>query len=206
MQVFIIYVFLTIINSFIITMIVDIILMGRLTYHFAGKCEQKKYIVAKRNRIDMQTGYKCSAYASAYVLRHYDVDASGEELYTEIPNKTKNGYVYPKGIKNLLERYAFRIKYCSGNLNALKKEVSKGNPVIIMIRTEVGKKWLHFVPVVGYDEKHIFIAESIKDYVNCGEEFYNRKIDNKTFLKLWNTGMLKMPLYRYTYIVMQDKI
>lgn len=118
-----------------------------------------------------------------------------------MPNKMKDGCVYPKGIKDLLLQYGFTVKYCSGNINALKNEVGKANPVIVMIRTYADRKWLHYAPVVGYDGQHIFIAESLRELVNCEEKYYNRKITNEAFEKLWDTGMVKMPFYRNTYVV-----
>ncbi len=117
-----------------------------------------------------------------------------------MPNKMKNGYVYPKGIQKLLSQYGFQVKYCTGNINTLKNEIVKGNPVIVMIRTYTDKNWLHYVPVVGYDEQYIYIAESLEELVNCDEPYYNRKVAIGEFEKLWNTSMAKMPFYRNTYI------
>lgn len=188
------------VNYFIITTIVDSVLMGALHFHFSVKCRTKEFVIKKANRIDLQSGYKCSAFSSAYILRHWDIEEDGENLYEVIPNKMKDGYVYPRGILNILPQYGFKVKYCSGNIAALKNEVSKGNPVIVMIRIQTDKDWLHYVPVVGYDEQNIFIAESLSDLVNSNEQYYNRKISVKEFEKLWNTSMLKMPFYRNTYI------
>ena len=187
------------VNYAIITTIVDSFLMGTLHFRFSMKCRKKEFVITEANRIDIQSGYKCSAFSSAYVLRHWDIEEKGDSLYEVISNKMKDGCVYPKGISNLLTRYGFKVKYCMGNIAALKNEVSKGTPVIVMIRVQQDKSWLHYVPVVGYDEQHIFLAESLSDYVNCNEQYYNRKIPIKEFKKLWNTSMLKMPFYRNTY-------
>lgn len=191
----------TLVNYFIITSIVDCILMGRLHFRFSTKCKKKRFIITKGNHIDFQDGYKCSAFSSAYVLRHWGVEANGNEMYTIMPNKMQNGYVYPKGIQNLLSQYGFAVKYCTGNITALKNAVSRGNPVIVMIRVRPDKNWLHYVPVVGYDEENIFVAESLAELVNCDEQNYNRKIPISEFKKLWNTAMLKMPFYRNTYMM-----
>lgn len=190
-------------NYFIITTIVDCILMGKLHFCFSSRCRKKKFVITKANRIDMQSGYKCSAFSSAYVLRHWGIAASGDDLYDIMPNKMKDGYVYPKGIQNLLPQYGLQVKYCAGNIASLKNEVSTGNPVIVMLRIRPDKNWLHYVPVVGYDEENIFVAESLAELVNCSEQYCNRKIPMKAFKKLWNTGMLKMPLYRNIYITAQ---
>lgn len=79
--------------------------------------------------------------------------------------------VSPKGILNILSRYCLKVKYCAGNIAALKNEVGKGNPVIAMIRVLPDQNWLHFVPIVGYDEQYIFLAESMAEEGSFG----NRK-------------------------------
>ncbi len=111
----------------------------------------------------------------------------------------QSGTVYPKGICKLLSCYGLKVRYRFGNLNTLKNEVAKGIPVIVLIRMQEGSKDLHYVPVVGYDEKHIYIAESSESDVNCKEKYYNRKVKVSDFKRLWNTSMLKMPLYFNTY-------
>lgn len=118
----------------------------------------------------------------------------------------QDGYVYPKGIVSLLSQYGFSVKYCTGNFSALKNEVSKGNPVIVLIRTHTDKSWLHYVPVVGYDKENVFIAESLNELVNCDESYYNRKVENFEFKKLWNTAALKMPFYRNTYFTIEKGV
>ena len=196
----------SLVNYVVITTVVDIILMGALHFGFSLKYRLRKFVIIKPNRIDFQSGNECSAFSAAYVLRHHDIEKSGDDLYERMSNKMKNGCVYPKGIQRLLSQYGFRVKYCAGNINALKNEISKGNPVIVMIRTYINKTWLHYVPVVGYDERYIFIAESLEELVNCDEQYYNRKIEIKEFKKLWNTSMVKMPLFRNSYITIEERI
>lgn len=95
---------------------------------------------AGSRRIDLQDGIPRSGFFVAYVLRHW-----GLEEYEAMPNKRRSGLVPPKGIRKLLARYGFKSKDCIGNLTAFKNEVSKGNPVIVMIRTWKGNamtgKW-----------------------------------------------------------------
>ena len=203
-MIWLVWLIILFVNAIIITTVVDIVLMGSFTLKFSKKCAITQFMVSKDNRIDMQKGNQCSGYSTAYILRHYDIPANGEEIYEKMPNKMANGYVYPKEIKRMLEKYGFCVKYCVGNLHALKREVAKGNPVIVFIKVRSDKNWLHYVPVVGYDEEHIFLAESLAELVNCNEEvYYNRKISKKDFLRLWNTSMLKMPLYTHTFYVIE---
>lgn len=189
-----------------ITQIVDIFLLGVLVWRASGKNRFPSYMVEGKNRIDIQTEFQCSAFASAYVLRHFGIDASGIKLYAKMPHKMKNEYVYPKGIKALLRCYGIRVHYCRGNLSTLKQELQKEHPVIVMIRVRKDKNWLHYVPVVGYDEEYFFVAESLPGLVNCQANSYNRKIANKEFLQLWNTAMIKMPFYRNTYFSYTGKV
>ena len=193
------------VNILVITTIIDIVLMGRYTLRFSRKCSISQFVIHKDNRIDIQKGNECSGYSTAYVLRHYDIPANGEDIYKNVPNKMVNGYVYPKEVKRILEQHGLCVKYCAGNLNALKNEVSKGNPVIVFIKVRKDKNWLHYVPVVGYDEDNIFLAESLSECINCDKKIYNRKISNKDFLTLWNTSMLKMPLYTHTFYIVEKK-
>lgn len=117
----------------------------------------------------------------------------------------KSGYVYPKGVYDMLRSYGMKVKYCRGNLNALKVDLQKGNPVIVMIRVQKDKDWLHYVPVVGFDEEHVFLAESLSELINCKNVLYNRRLRNEEFMQLWNTAMLKQPFYKNTYFVAKSK-
>ena len=192
-------------NYFLIVTVADILLMGACSLRFVKSCAIEKYLITKENRFAFQTGLMCSAFSSAYLLRHYDIEASGETLYTIIPNKMKEGYVYPKGIKKLLSSYGFQVKYHLGNINALKAEVAKGSPVIVLIRVRTDKNWLHYVPVVGYDENYIYLAESMEEYATDRQKHYNRKVEIKEFRRLWNTSMLKMPFYKNTFFSVEKK-
>lgn len=200
MKIFLLTVLIYLINSIVIITVIDIALMGALHIRLSLTCSVKQYIIAGENRIDFQAGNECSAFSSAYVLRHFGIEADGNSLYEKISGKRQDGTVYPKGILKLLSEYGFRTKYCTGTLSALKREIAKGNPVIVMLRTYAGKNWLHYVPVIGFDRKHLFIAESFRDLVNCEEASYNRKVTVKEFKRLWNTADWKMPFYRHTYI------
>ena len=104
---------------------------------------------------------------------------------------------------------------------ALQNELEKGRPVIVVIRSFVDKSYLHFATVTGYDEEKVYIADSIQSWVNVDKDgnaiepaletaptsdesvYYNRTIPVEEFKKLWNTSMLKMPLYRNMFFVMK---
>ncbi len=205
METFIRVVVINFISYIVITTIVDFWCMGVITPHISFKWNVNEYIIKRKNKIDIQTEYQCSAFSVAYILRHWGIQANGRDIYPIMPDKMKGGYVYPKGLLHLLRKYGFQVKYYSGNLKALQREICKGNPVIVMIRVRADKNWLHYVPVVGYDKEYVFIAESLEELVNCDCKFYNRRVEKKEFLRLWNTSMIRQPLYKNTYMVVKKK-
>lgn len=87
---------IAIINYLLITLIVDFIIMGKVSFRVSNAKHKDKFVIKNKNKIDFQTGFKCSAFASAYLLRHLNIDANGDEIYNVIPHKMKSGYVYPK--------------------------------------------------------------------------------------------------------------
>ncbi len=195
----------TVLIAFMVTTAVDLIVMGSYRFKYSRSCSVAQFMVSKENRIDMQHGNECSGYAAAYLLRHYDIPANGTEIYRKMPYKASDGCVPPRGVRKMLASYGLRAHYCAGNLNALKSEVCKGTPVIVFIRSKAGQRGLHFVPVIGFDEDNLFLADSAAGFANCSGKAYNRKISTKDFMALWNTAMLKMPLYAYTFFVVEQR-
>ena len=87
----------------------------------------------------------------------------------------------------------------------MKVDLSEDKRVIAFIRTVTDKRWLHYVPIVGYDEDNIYIAESMGFLVNCEDAYSNRRLSNEEFLKFWDTRELYMPFYRNTYLVIEKE-
>lgn len=158
------------------------------------------YLIQQNNRIDFQENTECAAFSTAYLLRHFGMEDAGEALYTHFPNKTRAGNVYPKGIRTVLRKKGFKTNYYKGNINTLKYEVSKGTPVIVFIKVQKNRNYLHFVPVVGYDKEYIYLTESLRHLVNCEDEHYNRKVLISEFKELWDVKRIYMLLYSNTYI------
>lgn len=159
------------------------------------------YMIQQNNRIDFQNNTECAAFSTAYLLRHFGMEAEGNALYKHFPSKTRAGSVYPKGIRTVLRNKGFKTNYYKGNINTLKYEVSKGTPVIVFIKVQKDLNHLHFVPVVGYDEQYIYLSESLKHLVNCdNQKNFNRKVPIDEFKKLWDIKRIHMLLYSNTYI------
>ena len=87
----------------------------------------------------------------------------------------KGGLAFPKGITGFFKKRGIKMTACSGNFAALQNELEKAiEPA------------LNTAPTSG---------ESV---------YYNRTIPVEEFKKLWNTSMLKMPLYRNMFYVCKD--
>lgn len=209
-----------ILNVLAITTIVDIILMGPLLIHFEKKVKHSEFFVRPlpetvktENDIyfEFQGAGGCAGFSSAFVLRHMGQAAKGDEIFKEVPYTYGNGIAFPKGITGFFKKREIKMKACMGNLAALQNELAHGNPVIVVIRSFVGKSFLHFACITGYDEENIYFADSIKDWMNVesqkspdgSELYYNRIVPLKEFNKLWNTSMLKMPFYFNIYYKME---
>lgn len=211
-----------IINAFIITTLVDIVLMGPVFPRFEKRARCAKFFVAPRPEtvktengtyFEFQGEGGCAGFSSAFILRHMGEAARGGEIFKEVPHTYGKGIAFPKGITGFFKKRGIKMKACVGNLAALKNELARGNPVIVVIRSFVGKSFLHFACITGYDEENIYFADSIKDWVNVdaakegepeGDElYYNRIVPLTEFKKLWNTSMLKMPLYFNIFYVME---
>ncbi|MEG0471013.1 MAG: cysteine peptidase family C39 domain-containing protein [Solibacillus sp.] len=192
----------TVISWIIITTIINAYLMTFPIPVLRKRVYPANYLIQQNNHIDFQSNTECAAFSTAYVLRHFGMEADGEALYTHFPSKTKAGNVYPKGIRTMLRQKGFKTTYYKGNIDTLKYEVSKGNPVIVFIKVRKDSNHLHFVPVVGYDEAYIYLSESLRHLVNGDDhKGYNRKVPLNEFKKLWNVKRIHMPFYSNTYIV-----
>lgn len=184
----------------VITIIIDTYLMTFPRPVFKKGEYPVEYHIEQKNRIDIQSKYECAAYSTAYVLRHFGINSNSSELYLNFPSKMKSGFVYPKGIRTSLRQNGLKTKYFKGNIKTLKYHISKGNPVIVFIKVGKESNYLHFVPVIGYDEEYLYLAESIGQLANCNGFYYNRKVPIDEFKKLWNIKSLRIPFYSNTFI------
>ena len=66
----------------------------------------------------------------------------------------------------------------------MKDAVSQGVPVVVLL---FNGNTLHYVPVVGYDESHFFIQDSVEKYRNVADnQSYNESVDIERFDEMWN--------------------
>lgn len=145
------------------------------------------FVISPNPKPDTQTNNECAACSSAYLMRFFGEEADGVALYQQPTFPCKyNGGAYPKCFKVLFEEQFknYTTTYFTGTVDDLKNAISKGTPVITLVFTG---KTLHYVPVVGYDESHFFIQDSVEKYRNVADnDAYNESIDIDLFDRMWN--------------------
>lgn len=155
------------------------------------------------NRIDYQTSGKCAAYATAYLLRYFGEETNGEELYPEL--KRTLGFVSANSIMNVLEKHGYQAKTCHGSIDTLKQQLTNGNPIIVFIRIQGDT---HYAVVVGYDERLIYLVDSLAENVNVQtnalDARYNRVLTMEAFEDVWKTRTL-LPKNIYIVVDTADK-
>lgn len=132
----------------------------------------EKNMITANNYFDYQSGYECSGYAAAYVLRSMGEEADGLTLYQNNPYKNTDGTVLPEGLVKFLEESGYKVNLCSGTIMQMKNDLSKGLPIIAFVKTSPQESYYHYLPIVGYDEENIYAADSLRAYVNADEQYY----------------------------------
>lgn len=188
------YILRKILWLFIWVTVVNIILHGLPIPKIIRKCKQKSCMINSSNRFEYQQASDCSGYSAAYVFRHLGIDIDGPSAYKQIPFKLWRGSVTGMGIILLCLKYKVKVLLRIGNIEALKDSVCKGIPVVVLTRTVVGSRWLHYITVVGFDEEFIYTADSMKEHINSENTPYNRKIPVSDFKKIWLTSKIYQPL------------
>ena len=143
------------------------------------------FCASSENRIDYQTNGKCAAYAAAYLLRDFGEDTDGEVLFPEL--KRTLGFVSANSIVDVFEWHGYQAKACHGSVDTLKQRLTEGNPIIVFIRIPGDT---HYAVVVGYDEQHIYLVDSLAENANTSDARYNRVLTTENFEAVWKTGTL----------------
>lgn len=150
----------------------------------ADNLPQKYSVSTANNYIDFQTENECSAYASAYVMRHLGRQITGSELYNGIHRVF--GFVPVNRVVRLFQNCGYTAKAYHGDMNTMKQRLVAGVPVIAFTRIPDDT---HYVVIVGYDENFIYLADSISDNSNTDGGWYNRKLSTGEFEEIWKTNM-----------------
>ena len=148
-----------------------------------SRSEAEAFMISPMPAAESQEHNECGAMSSAFVLRFYGENAKGLELYDQIEEKNPDGTINPKPLKNFWDKKrGYKMNVFKGDAAALKNAVSHNIPVIVLINCSGG--W-HYVPVVGYDQRFVYIQDSVPSFRNSSGAT-NRKESWKDFEALWN--------------------
>ena len=148
-----------------------------------GNSGAESFMISPMPAAESQEHNECGAMSSAFVLRFYGENAKGLELYDQIEEKNPDGTINPKPLKNFWDKKrGYKMNVFKGDAAALKNAVSHNIPVIVLINCPGG--W-HYVPVVGYDQRFVYIQDSVPSFRNSSGAT-NRKESWKDFEALWN--------------------
>lgn len=136
------------------------------------------------NYIDFQTGNECSAYASAYVMRHLGNQTDWSELYNDIHRIF--GFVHINSVVDLFQNHGYNATAYHGDINTMKQRLIDGVPIIAFVSIPGDT---HYVVITGYDESFIYLVDSISDNSNADGGWYNRKLSVEEFEMIWKTNM-----------------
>ena len=87
-----------------------------------------------------------------------------------------------KGLSKVLQEYGLCAKYYSGVISRhYRMKYVRNTCYRYDSCPETIKIGCIYVPVVGFDDRYVFVAESLPELVNVIVGYYNRRIEKKFF-------------------------
>ena len=167
-----------------------------------SRSEAESFTISPMPAAESQEHNECGAMSSAFVLRFYGEDAKGLDIYGKIEEKNPDGTINPKPLKNFWDKMlGYKMNVFNGDAAALKSAVSRNIPVIVLINCPGG--W-HYVPVVGYDQRFVYIQDSVPSFRNSSGGVCNRKESWKDFEALWNVVLPNSDHLMFVAVKEQD--
>ena len=159
--------------------------------------------ITTENNFETQVVNECSAFSSAYVLRHFGENKTGLALYEELNYKLPfSGYVLPKGILEYFQKSPYQIQMYTGTFETLKTQLTKGNPIIVL--AGAGLHWQHYMTLVGYDDtlNEVYFFDSLKEYDENENAPGNRTLSADYFLDMWDN---ELPIFNHLYFTITKR-
>lgn len=164
----------------------------------------ESFIITTNNSFETQLVNECSAFSSAYVLRHFGENETGLHLYEQFNYKLPfSGYVLPKGILDYFEDSLYKINMYTGTLETLKTNLTEGTPIIVLVGK--GLDWQHYMTVVGYNDNldELYFFDSLRKSDENGNSPGNRTLSGDYFLSMWDNDL---PIFNHLYFTLEEKV
>lgn len=159
------------------------------------------FTITQENSFETQVVNECSAFSSAYVLRHFGENKTGLALYDEFNYKLPfSGYVLPKGILDYFKDTPYQVKMYTGTFETLKTQLTKGTPIIVLVGDHLN--WQHYMTVVGYNDtlQEVYFFDSLRETDENESLPGNRTLSTDYFLSMWDNGL---PIFNHLYFVIE---
>lgn len=161
------------------------------------------FTITQENSFETQVVNECSAFSSAYVLRHFGENKTGLALYDEFNYKLPfSGYVLPKGILDYFKDTPYQVKMYTGTFETLKTQLTKGTPIIVLVGDHLN--WQHYMTVVGYNDtlQEVYFFDSLRETGENESLPGNRTLSTDYFLSMWDNGL---PIFNHLYFVIEKR-
>lgn len=161
------------------------------------------FTITQENSFETQIVNECSAFSSAYVLRHFGENKTGLALYDEFNYKLPfSGYVLPKGILDYFKDTPYQVKMYTGTFETLKTQLTKGTPIIVLVGNHLN--WQHYMTVVGYNDtlQEVYFFDSLRETDENESLPGNRTLSTDYFLSMWDNGL---PIFNHLYFVIEKR-
>lgn len=161
------------------------------------------FTITQENSFETQIVNECSAFSSAYVLRHFGENKTGLALYDEFNYKLPfSGYVLPKGILDYFKDTPYQVKMYTGTFETLKTQLTKGTPIIVLVGDHLN--WQHYMTVVGYNDplQEVYFFDSLRETDENESLPGNRTLSTDYFLSMWDNGL---PIFNHLYFVIEKR-
>lgn len=161
------------------------------------------FTITQENSFETQVVNECSAFSSAYVLRHFGENKTGLSLYDEFNYKLPfSGYVLPKGILDYFKDTPYQVKMYTGTFETLKTQLTKGTPIIVLVGDHLN--WQHYMTVVGYNDtlQEVYFFDSLRETDENESLPGNRTLSTDYFLSMWDNGL---PIFNHLYFVIEKR-
>lgn len=161
------------------------------------------FTITQENSFETQVVNECSAFSSAYVLRHFGENKTGLALYDEFNYKLPfSGYVLPKGILDYFKDTPYQVKMYTGTFETLKTQLTKGTPIIVLVGDHLN--WQHYMTVVGYNDtlQEVYFFDSLRETDENESLPGNRTLSTDYFLCMWDNGL---PIFNHLYFVIEKR-
>lgn len=154
-------------KKFILPTILIAIFIGFFSFQSLNKTpppSEYKIEGFEKHILEQPDGITCGPTSATMILHYYSKDVTLDEVKKEAMTEwfrfkdgTNFGMTAPDALRVALHKFGVKSRVRRGNIGELKKYVSQGTPVIVLVRSS-NTTW-HYVVVYGYNEEEVIVGD-----------------------------------------------